>query len=189
MAPSRLFRLSKLYFSHQRWHVIMLTVAATVGVSSVSLAGTQNHKAHVHGNGKVDIAVESPIKLVIELDFPGDSILGFEHPARTPQEKQAQEQAFQKLRTQTDSVVQFDASLGCRYTVNKVEIEKGEQQSEHADVNASYDVICAKSVAGTQIKVPMARLFPKINKISVQILKESGQTQREISNASDDITL
>ncbi|MDR3606272.1 MAG: DUF2796 domain-containing protein [Oligoflexia bacterium] len=195
-----------LCFIYRNW-IAYFTLGAAVflGNLSPSLAGTQNHKAHVHGNGKIDIALESPTKAIIELDFPGDSIFGFEHQARSAKDKQAEAQAFQKLRTQTDSIVQFDPSLGCQYKVNKVELEKedhdadqkaessggskSEHHGEHADVNASYEVNCAKPMTGSQIKVPMMTLFPKIKKISVQILKESGQTQKEISNADEAISL
>jgi hypothetical protein len=70
-----------------------------------------------------------------------------------------------------------------------VEAQSDEKHGEHSDINASYEVNCAKPMIGSQIKIPMMTLFPKIKKISIQILKDSGQTQTEINSADAVITL
>ena len=179
--------------------MLLFGISALITIPVSLLAGTQNHKAHVHGIGKIDIAIESPIKANVLLDFPGDSIFGFEHQAVSAKDKKTKEDAFQKLFTQTSSIVRFDPALGCRFKVNKVEIEEespeehqeagGAQHGEHTDVNASYEVTCANPMIGSQIKIPIMTIFPKIKKVAVQILKESGQTQSEVSSADESITL
>jgi hypothetical protein len=183
--------------------LLPLLTSVLLGNATQVVAGTKGHKAHVHGNGKIDIAVESPTHAVIELDFPGDSIFGFEHPAISAKDKQVQNDAFRKLRTQTDLIVRFDPSLACQFKANQVGIEKenataaapaveahGEDtHGQHLDINASYDVTCSKPIVGSTVTIPIMKLFPRIKKVSVQILKENGQTQREIGDGDEVISL
>jgi Protein of unknown function (DUF2796) len=150
-------------------------------------ASAHTLKAHVHGNAKITIALESPTKANIALDAPGDSIFGFEHPARSAIEKKTFDAALNTLRTQGGTLIQFDPSLSCTFTVKDVGLEKEEHDSaapaekesgQHQDVNASYEVNCQKPITGSIGKVGIMALFPRVKKVTVEVLSEGNQFEK-----------
>jgi len=158
-----------------------------VGILFSSQASAKTLKAHVHGNAKITIALESPTKANIALDAPGDSIFGFEHPARSAAEKKAFDAALNTLRTQGATLVQFDPSLTCTFTVKDAGLEKEEhdaaapaekESGQHQDVNASYEVNCQKPITGTVGKVGIMGLFPRVKKVTVEVLSEGNQFEK-----------
>lgn len=156
--------------------------------ASFAIAGTQNHKAHVHGMGKLTIALETEKDGSVALDIPAESFLGFEHPAKTASEKKTMKDAFDKFKNNLNSVVQFDPGLGCAFSDAKIEFERpepGAAETGHADLNASYSVHCAKELQGSSFHVPLMNLFPRIKQISVQIITQTGQTENKVSHAEE----
>src|SRR5215470_12370198 len=84
---------------------------------------------HEHGRGTLNIAVEGN-KISMEFEVPGMVIVGFEHAAKTPEDKTTLEKAKQKLSAPL-SLFRLPASAGCRVTEAKIEVEAGEH--DHAD--------------------------------------------------------
>lgn len=156
--------------------------------SSLAFAGP-TLKPHVHGVGKITLALESPTSGTLELDCPGDSIMGFEHEARTEADKNAQNKAFDRLRNQPDHIVIFDEGSGCTVTTKDVGLEKGEENSKHKDINASYTVVCAKALSGTKVHMGIMDLFPKIKKLSFEVLGDAGQKQATVESSHESISL
>jgi hypothetical protein len=78
---------------------------------------------HEHGRGTLNIAVEGN-KISLELEVPGVDIVGFEHEAKSRNDKTTLEKAKQKLSAPL-SLFKFPASAGCRVTEAKVEVETG----------------------------------------------------------------
>lgn len=168
----------------------------TIGLSS-TLAFAHTLKAHVHGNAKITIALDSPTKANLDLDAPGESIFGFEHTATTDAEKKTFSSALNTLRTQGGTLVQFDSSLGCTFTTKSVGLEKEEHDSgapaekgsgQHQDVNASYEVNCKNPITGSAAKVGIMKLFPRVKKVTVQFLSETNQFEKTFT-ASDNQTI
>src|SRR5262245_25375966 len=112
----------------------MRTLGAVVvlGAFAVSPAAAQTaHRElgpHEHGRGTLNIAVEGN-KISMELEVPGVDIVGFEHEAKTREDKATLEKAKQKLSAPL-SLFKLPASAGCRVTEAKVEVETGE--SDHS---------------------------------------------------------
>ena len=168
--------------------------------SSLSLAccaaafsGTTNHKAHVHGNAKLILALESDTQGNVDLDVPAESIFGFEHKARTQKDKVSEKAGLEKLRKAVPEVIRFSPDLGCTFKVSKLELEAEEKDSdhdekaeelhgEHEDVNLSYQVQCKKSLKGSSVQVGLIDAFSRIKGVSFQILKESGQKEQVVNN-------
>lgn len=160
---------------------------------------THNHKAHVHGAAKLTLAIEDDGKHAsIALDCAGDSIMGFEHVAKSPQDKKSQDDAFRKLREQAAIVIRFDSSLKCVIRSTQVEIEKEEKSDqavgaaphgEHSDVNANYSVQCDSPISGSKVQVGLIGLFPKIKKVSLQILTTAKQTANEVTDERSSIEI
>ena len=67
---------------------VLLGVIGATLTASTAVAGERALEAHQHGHGILNIAIEGQT-LWIELEAPGADIVGFEHPARSDEDKAA----------------------------------------------------------------------------------------------------
>ncbi len=167
-------------------------------MSSDGVAEAHNHKAHVHGAAKLTLAIEDDGKTgSVDLDVSGDSIMGFEHEAKTVEEEKAKVTGFEKLRAGGNQVMKFNSSLDCKVTATKVEIEKenpGEthdarKHGTHSDINAAYEVKCENPLNGTSVQSGLFVLFPKIKSVSIQILTQAKQSSTEVKDAGSPVAI
>ena len=128
-------------------------------------------QGHVHGEAALDIGLEGKTG-TFELRAPADDIYGFEHEPRDAKEKATRDSAVALFRTHASSLVQFDASLGCKATLSPVTYSTG----KHVEVTARFDLVCQKDPAGHDIRFGVTKAFPSLGVVRVQLVTESGQT-------------
>jgi hypothetical protein len=178
---------------------------ATAAISSILLAGaraeeppkkisatSRDHKAgygaHVHGNAKLTLALDTDSKGVLLFESPGDSVIGFEHAATSAGDKRTQAKALAILNEKGPDLFSFDPSAKCTLQKTRVEIKKEdhdehEQHGEHNEVEAEYALSCSRSLSGTFLNVGLGNSFPKIKNLEVQVLKSKGQSSTQLKGA------
>lgn len=173
----------------------------------VSAAEKRHRDAHVHGVAEVNIAVEGS-KADVEFRAPADSVMGFEHEAKSEGDKKKRDAALELLRTKKDQLVLFDSKLGCKSSEMKTAVveEKGERSKqqagkserghkdqkksgEHREVHGTFSVACGKSLAGSRVKFAVYKIFPEIHEIKVQVVSDSGQSGATIKKDKGDMKL
>jgi hypothetical protein len=96
-------------------------------------ASAEEHRqlgAHVHGHGRLNIAVDGK-KLLIGLEVPGADIVGFEHEPSTPEQKAAIPNAKAKLANGL-ALFKPEEKAHCELEQVKVSLEAGhEEEHEH----------------------------------------------------------
>ncbi|MGC2396164.1 MAG: DUF2796 domain-containing protein, partial [Rhodomicrobium sp.] len=104
--------------------------AGIVTCIAFSAAGEEHRQlgAHVHGHGRLNIAIEDKT-VSIELEAPGADIVGFEHEAATRAQSAAIEKAKATLAAGL-SLFTPAAAAGCTQNASKVSIE-AEHEHEH----------------------------------------------------------
>jgi len=137
-------------------------------------------KAHEHGSAMLNIAVDGKTA-VVEFEAPSEGIFGFEHQARTAAQKKLQETGLATLRTRIGSMVIFDPSLACRFTVRKAVVER-EAGEDHSEVQAEFDVACNQPLAGSRIRFAVSAVFPRLREVKVQVLNGTQQTGLTVTN-------
>src|SRR5271166_4176907 len=104
-------------------------------------AAAEEHRqlgAHVHGHGRLNIAIEDKT-VSIELEAPGADIVGFEHEATTRAQGTAIEKAKATLAAGL-SLFTPAAAAGCTQNASKVSIEaEHEHEHEHHAEGAKSD--------------------------------------------------
>ena len=189
----------------------MRTLGAVVvlGAFAVSPAAAQTaHRElgpHEHGRGTLNIAVEGN-KISMELEVPGVDIVGFEHEAKTREDKATLEKAKQKLSAPL-SLFRLPASAGCRVTEAKVEVEAGEhdhadkektggegtrgadRQGHHSEFHNQYSLECASPASITGIEFGYFNAFPGAEKLEVNVLTAKGQNKFEVTRANPNLSL
>jgi hypothetical protein len=181
--------------------LLFLTVSFGIGAA----AAKRHHDAHVHGTAEINIAVEG-VKATVEFRAPAESVMGFEHEAKSESDKKKHDTALEQLRSKRDQMILFDPKLGCKSSDMKTSIveEKGDymkappgkdarkdqtKSGEHREVHGTFSVACDKPLAGSRVRFGVSKVFRDIQEIKVQVLGDSGQSGGTIKRDQGDIKL
>jgi len=96
------------------------------GIAGAADAKRQ-HEAHVHGAGTLNLVQEGK-QLHVELDIPGMDLVGFEHQARTADQKKAVQDAVATLK-KGDAVFRINAAAKC--SIDSAEVHVALLDDEH----------------------------------------------------------
>jgi hypothetical protein len=164
-----------------------LVVGLTVLHLSTSAQATE--AAHVHGLMHLDIAIDKQL-LTFQLASPLDSLLGFERQPRTAAERQA---ADALLKRMADAATLFKPDAAAQCVLTKMNIESaalqstsqaegrnGNKESEHADLEASYEFNCAHPDKLTAVEIGLFAAFKRLKKIEVQVAGAKLQSKQTL---------
>jgi len=158
--------------------------------------------AHEHDVARVNVVVEGN-GAIIEFVAPADGVYGFEHEPTTDGEREARDAGFALLRDQTGLMLVFDPGLGCRIEDllaaadaqpghghahddghehdDPHEHDEGHGHDDghgdgaHREVRAEFRVTCGRSPVGTEFRLAVTDVFPRILQVDLQVLTDSGQ--------------
>ena len=164
--------------------------------------GKEQHRAHVHGEAKLNIAVEGKTAEV-EFEAPAMSIYGFEHEPKNPAQTKARDLAVELLKKDAAKMFAFEEGLSCKIETKKVEpLAKDEHSSthkkkggkstkpdEHGELHAQFSVKCEKNLSGSTVKFGVWTLFPQVTEVHVQIIGDKSQGGGEVSKKKDSLKL
>ena len=106
---------------------LALAIATTVALAQ---------SAHVHGKGRVNIAIDGS-RMFLALESPGADIVGFEHQARSLDEKEAVASAIDRLG-EPMQMLRISPAAGCRVVQAAAAIESSEEVSD-SDANQAHE--------------------------------------------------
>lgn len=152
---------------------------------SVLALAAREEKAHVHGVAKAALAFEGKTGK-IEMSLPSSAIYGFEYMPKTAKDKKAKEAGLQKLEDKIAEMFVLDPSLKCEI---KKEIFEVDQRENHSDIDAEFRVNCEKSPVGTSVMVNVAKIFPRIKTVQVDVIAEGVQKSQEVKTGGESIEL
>ena len=170
---------------------------------SLAMAGDHDHDhdsldKHEHGASSINIALEGN-KLEIELESPAMNIVGFEHAAKSAQDKATLASARAQLE---NPLTLFALPAAAQCVVAKVEVESplfgnddhdhdhhGHGDEAHSDIDADYELTCRKPEALDALSLaPLFKAFPGTTKIAVQLIGPNGQQGAELTAANPSIS-
>ncbi|MBT3069526.1 DUF2796 domain-containing protein [Rhodomicrobium sp. Az07] len=185
-----------------------IPLAALLSACAASASQADEHRqlgAHVHGHGKLNIAVEKNV-LAIELEAPGADIVGFEHEAATAEDKTKLEKAKATLEKGLELFTP-DSAAGCKQTSVKVALEaehedeaEGKGKEEHAakakdqkddhdheegehhhsEFHVEYAFECAAPDKITNLTFGYFKAFPNAQELDVSVIAPKGQSSYEV---------
>lgn len=186
--------------------LLTVTAAASVAGLAATFAAAQTKTgeetatrqlgAHVHGTGKLNIALERRT-LEIEIEAPGADIVGFEHTAKTAEQRAAIAKARAQLGKPMELFV-FPAAAGCKQTSAKVQqvghshghkhshghshgSAKGGAADEHMEFHAEYTFTCAKPDALVSLDTNYFKLFAGAQALEVTFIGGKTQTKGRLT--------
>ena len=163
-----------------------LAIAATLFAAAPFLsAQAQQQHAHVHGQMKLDVAIDGPT-VVIDMESPLDNIVGFERAPKTDAEKATVEAAVAQLRA-ADKLFAIDPAANCK--LGPVDLRSGalglgnpdpSEPVGHADLDATFSFNCTNAAAAKFIDLNLFSVFKGLRQIDSQIASAQGQFKRQI---------
>ncbi len=174
----------------------MLVMAASTAIAQQQDEPQRQLGAHEHGAGKLGIAFE---RRTVEMEFevPANDIVGFEHAAKTPEQKQAVSQARATLAKPL-TLIKLPEAAGCKVVSAKVKLvgggahdhghghnhgkaspAKAKEAETHSEFHAEYKFNCAKPELLRTIELDYFKSFPRAQKLEVNIVDEKSQTKAE----------
>jgi hypothetical protein len=146
---------------------------------------------HEHGHGALNIAIEGD-RVSLELEVPGDDLVGFEHEPKNDADAAAIAKATSLL---SDPLALFGvpAAAGCHVTEHSVEHGKEEhgeeehdhdaaesvEEGEHSEFHATYVLQCTAPTVMTKLDLAYFSRFPGAQSLTVSIVTDKGQTKIE----------
>ena len=181
-----------------------------VGITAGALTAAAHHgmKAHEHGRGTLNIAIENT-RVSVELEAPGADIVGFEHAAKTARQKEAVEKGKKQLLA-VQNLFKFPAAAGCTIAEAKAELEDDDHGHDHAADQAAhgkdaarhggddeahsifhgqYAFTCSAPERITVIEFGYFRVFSGAQKLEVNVITSKGQSKFEVTRAKPRIDL
>lgn len=148
----------------------------------------QGH-AHVHGQARLDVVVDGD-QLVLTLQAPLDSVVGFEHAPRTAAQRQAADAALKAL-ADAGRLFKPPAEAGCAAVSQSVQapVLQGAAGDGHADLDADYRFRCQAPAALTRLDLGLFDALPRLQRLDVQIAGPSGQSKRTLRRGNATLTL
>jgi hypothetical protein len=166
-------------------------------VLSIVTSTAAAQSAHVHGEGRVNIAIDGN-RIFMALEIPGADIVGFEHEARSSDEKAAVARAIAQLGDPMQ-LLRFEADADCELRTANAATEgepeehakhegeehaEQEDEEEHGTFVAEYEFECANIGALGFIEFIYFSLFNNAQSLDIVLIDGNGQRRTEIDRAN-----
>ncbi len=180
-------------------------------VSCFILLGAK--KAHVHGAGHLNLAVDKQ-QVRMQLRVSAEDIVGFEHAPKNDQQRQALATAKEALTTKLGEHIQWPASWKCTWTITEAEfLDEIDDDDDHHHHDKSHDKkakakpakaakhqhsdieIDAKAEcpgAASDVEVDAAALFkafPRLKTLNTQFVGADQQTSKTLGRKDSKLTI
>jgi hypothetical protein len=184
----------------------MRTISMIVLVAVLALlsqpGSAEEHRqlgAHVHGHGRLNIAIEDK-KVAIELEAPGADIAGFEHEPNTPDQKAAIAEGKAKLANAL-ALFSPSAEAGCELEHVKVSVEaehegkheqkpaKEGEEHHHSEFHVDYSLQCRSLSRLTSMTFDYFKVFPLAQELDVTVIGPKGQSSFEVTREKPGLDL
>jgi hypothetical protein len=156
-------------------------------------AQAQPRHAHVHGQLKLDVAIDVRA-ITVHVDSPLVNIVGYERAPRTDAERNTAQQALAQLRS-AGKLFTIDPAAGCalaQVDLDAPALGLGDalpgQTQGHDDLEGNIVFECRSPVQARYIDVALFEAFSGVRQIDVQIATPDGQFQRTLKRPSGRLT-
>lgn len=176
-------------------------LAAGIGCLMLVPAHAQERREagpHQHGHGTLNIAIEGS-RVSMELEVPGNDIVGFEHAAKTKLQRAAMDKAKGQLGAPL-SLFRLPSSAGCAVKEATVKVESGSKPDAkkaghkhddhgHSEFHAEYTLECGTIANLTSIEFPYFSMFKSAEELEVSVITPKGQTKFEVKRGKPRLEL
>lgn len=181
-------------------YLFILFLPTLLMVPEVARSGAQ--EAHRHGQAKLMLALENGV-LEIQFETPAANLVGFEHIAKSAEQREAVRQADIILK-QPDRLFSF-VGTDCQAKITRVDLSGvlGNEQHRHdhhnhstkhdegghSEIFARYQFNCPYAEKLDSVSVLLFKPFPGIEKIDTIWVSETRQGAVSLTSSSSAVSL
>ena len=143
------------------------------------------HAAHTHYVGELNIALNDKNDIAVEIHVPLDTLVGFEHKAKTKKELKLMEQIKKKFVV--DKLLSFHKSLQCKLLDSTTRFNYKDGHSE-GQIIAKYTCPMLKSKdkkIKKYVKILLHSKFSRVKKVNLTFVPPSGIAKKSIHDKKD----
>jgi len=158
-------------------------------------------ESHEHGVTALNMALDDEL-LYVELDAPAMNFVGFEHPPRTAEQKQAVTDAIATLENPA-SIFSVSAAADCsvveaqaRHLMERDEEDEADHEDaahddadSHSEFTASYQLRCARPDRLQTLKAELFGPFPLTTEVEASFIGPDVQTFGELTPSNPEMSL
>ena len=171
--------------------MIGLSMGWAVAQAAEEAGHTAHHgAAHEHGRAQLNIVLEGQT-LALALESPAANLLGFEHQARTTEQKNRVTQVQNQLR-QPGPWLKLPLAAHCQLEHQQLEgavfdtasevAAEAESHMDHMDIEVHYEFACPHPEHIKRLDFAgLLQSFPAIQALQVQLIGPSGQQGLELT--------
>ena len=162
----------------------------------------RHHKAHEHGTGHLNVAVDQNT-LMIDLSLPAMDVVGFEHPVNNEEERG---QVAHATRLLQDGIQLFAPTPAAKCVLVRSEVEsvlleneahhehdekhddeehehdgKHEKEHAHADFDVSHEFNCESPAQLNALTLSLFEHFSATHRLRVQMITPTNQGGTELT--------
>ncbi len=133
-------------------------ICLSIFVLSNSILAARGHKAHSHGEAKLNVAYDATTKtLALEFEGASEGVLGHEHALKTEAEKKD----FEMVKTVwRKGVISGLEGHDCLLQEDAFELE---MEGKHSEIEAKLSYKCAKDLSGQELELMLPKFFNEQN--------------------------
>jgi hypothetical protein len=180
--------------------------AGLLACAAFSASAEEPHRqlgAHVHGHGRLNIAMEGK-KLTMELEVPGADIVGFENEPSTPEQRAAIAEAKAKL---ANGLALFVPPAEARCELEEVRVsteaeyedehshhegaagDKEGEEHRHSEFHVTYTAGCRALPKLTSLTFEYFKVFPGAQELDIAVISPKGQSSFEVKRDKPNLDL
>ena len=148
--------------------------------------GAKSLPAHEHGSVKLDLAVDNKTLLVM-LNSPSESFLGFEYKAKSKKEKRLLEEVKTDWNKNLLNFIGTKELKSCRIT--KSSWKQKFTSSSHSNIVAESYIDCPNKLSGKKITLKLMSKYQRIKKIHIQLIRDNGSAESKTFKKNTNIAL
>ena len=173
-------------------------------ISPLFAEETRQVDKHEHGVGELNIAIQSNT-MVLEFIIPGADVVGFEHEAKSEQDKAIVSAALTKFDDYNNIFI-IPTNSKCILISSKININQEDEHDEHDDHDghddhdehqeeahnefyAKYTFECGDIKSLDLLEFPYFETFSNSGELEVQFVSEIGSTSFEVEADSPIINI
>lgn len=153
-----------------------ILAAILLALSSAATAAGHDHGAHVHGEARLEVAVDGKA-ISLRLESPLANLLGFEHAPNTDRQRAQAKALLAELRRGDQLFVPTPAAA-CRLAAAEIEAPMLEGQAAgagHGDLDVDYRFECARPEALKGLDVRLFGAYKGLARIDAAVVTAKGQ--------------
>ncbi|KAA1175707.1 DUF2796 domain-containing protein [Marinobacter salinexigens] len=167
---------------------------------SAPLLASDNPAAHQHGHAEMQFAIDDG-RVDLIFTSPAHNLLGFEHKARTPEQKQ-QVLAIQRWLENTPLINTISSTCTVENAVADIDALKdresdehghdehaGNHEQSHSDIEVTQVLACTEIASSRELVTSLTRQFPAVDRLDISWVGPEGQGSTRLASGENNVSL